>query len=248
MDASNPIILYDIPSPHPDKAWSPNTWKTRYCLNYKRLQYRTEWVEMPDLESLYAKLDLPAVPMHTNVTYHSVPIITDPSTGRTISESLDIVRYLDETYPSTPRLIPEGNTMLIHGFAMLFAKQTFGHLVMLIMSECKLNEASLGFYEKTRPAYFGVPTYADLKLTGEARRKEVESLKAGLDGIAKLYEVNGKGEYVMGERLSYADVVVAAMLKWWSLNLPEWEEVKGWNGGRWARALELMDEKYGQVL
>ena len=28
------IIFYDIPSTLPGKAWSPNTWKTRYVMNY----------------------------------------------------------------------------------------------------------------------------------------------------------------------------------------------------------------------
>ena len=56
---SEEYILYDLPSKDGPACWSPNTWKTRAALNFKRVPYKTEWTTYPDLEpklkSLYVR-------------------------------------------------------------------------------------------------------------------------------------------------------------------------------------------------
>lgn len=46
---SEELLLFDIPSKE-GRAWSPNVWKVRAVLNYKKIPYRTEWIEFPDIE------------------------------------------------------------------------------------------------------------------------------------------------------------------------------------------------------
>jgi hypothetical protein len=46
---SSQTILYDLPSKQ-GTAWSLNPWKTRLILNFKGIDYKTEWVEFPDVE------------------------------------------------------------------------------------------------------------------------------------------------------------------------------------------------------
>lgn len=137
--------------------------------------------------------------------------------------------------------------MLIRSFGMFFGA-SIEAVSSIIMSETKLNEASVELFERTRPVYFGVKKFEDITLRGEARSKALKSVEQGLGRVAGFYALNGKGDYVMGENLSYADVMVAALLKWFSLNLPEWEEIKGWSDGRWAKSMALLNEKYGQVV
>ena len=43
------FVLFDIPGKD-GLAWSPNVWKVRAVLNYKKLPYKTEWIEFPDIE------------------------------------------------------------------------------------------------------------------------------------------------------------------------------------------------------
>ncbi|KAI0786210.1 hypothetical protein C8Q75DRAFT_772768 [Abortiporus biennis] len=99
-----PIIFYDLPASddYALKAWSPNTWIVRLVLNVKRLPYRTEWVEFPDIQALYTKLGiLPKSKKMDGSPWYTVPIIHDPSTNTTISEVFLIVQYLDTHYPSS---------------------------------------------------------------------------------------------------------------------------------------------------
>ncbi|PSN72789.1 hypothetical protein BS50DRAFT_568392 [Corynespora cassiicola Philippines] len=50
------VILYDIPSKEPKTCWSLNPWKPRLILNYKGIDYKTEWVEYPDLAPYFKSL------------------------------------------------------------------------------------------------------------------------------------------------------------------------------------------------
>lgn len=43
------VTLYDLPSRDPCSTWSMNPWKTRLLLNYKKIEYNTEWVEYPNV-------------------------------------------------------------------------------------------------------------------------------------------------------------------------------------------------------
>ena len=53
-----------------------------------------------------------------------------------------------------------------------------------------------------------------------------------------------------GEQVIYADVTVAAFLKWMQVILgqesEEWKDALSWDGGRWARFLSKFDQ-YGTV-
>ncbi|TDL20311.1 hypothetical protein BD410DRAFT_791099 [Rickenella mellea] len=102
------ITLYDISSTIPGAAWSPNVYKTRMALNYKGLEYKTEWVEYPDIGPLAKKIG--ALPTSIGATreLYTVPIIHDHATGKVASDSFAIAQYLDETYPDQPKLFPAG--------------------------------------------------------------------------------------------------------------------------------------------
>lgn len=43
------ITLYDLDCKGRRACWSPNTWKIRYVLNLKNLDYDTIWLELPDI-------------------------------------------------------------------------------------------------------------------------------------------------------------------------------------------------------
>ncbi|KAJ7483558.1 hypothetical protein FB451DRAFT_1234964 [Mycena latifolia] len=76
-----PIVFYDIPSTLPNKCWSPNTWKTRYALNFKGIPYKTSWVEYPDIEPLSREVG--AAPTRNKPDgrpHYTLPMIHDPST------------------------------------------------------------------------------------------------------------------------------------------------------------------------
>ncbi|TFK67428.1 hypothetical protein BDN72DRAFT_822391 [Pluteus cervinus] len=101
-----PITFYDLTSRLRTKAWSPNTWKTRYTLNYKRLPYTTEWVQMESIAAVYKQTGAePTQHKRDGTPIYTLPVIFDPNTNRAISDSLQITNYLDKQYPDTPPLI-----------------------------------------------------------------------------------------------------------------------------------------------
>jgi hypothetical protein len=88
----------------------------RWVLNYKRLLYRTVWVEYPDIKPL--SLEIGAAPTSHNAdgaAFYTLPAIHDPNTGKTISDSFDIAQYLDVTYPERP-VLPLGTEGLQSAF------------------------------------------------------------------------------------------------------------------------------------
>jgi glutathione S-transferase len=87
-------------------------------LNYKGLPYKTVWVELCDVAALYASHnaapsnDSPSAAPHERCT---VPALYDPNTGKFVSDSFKISKYLDETYPEKP-LFPRGSLGLQYTF------------------------------------------------------------------------------------------------------------------------------------
>jgi hypothetical protein len=84
----------------------------RYSLNYKGLSYRTEWIEFPDIEAHCKAIGASAT--STNIDgspFYTLPVIKDLSTGAVVSESAAIAKYLDDTYPSTPALFVDSESI-----------------------------------------------------------------------------------------------------------------------------------------
>lgn len=77
------VTLYDLPSKDPCRTWSLNPWKTRLILNYKEIEYDTEWTEYPDVapkfKALWVSLDLSFLVRLTNITavaWNQIPMET----------------------------------------------------------------------------------------------------------------------------------------------------------------------------
>jgi len=220
------ITLYDIPSRLPEQAWSPNVWKTRFSLNMKGLQYKTVWVEYPDIEALYRKLDL-----QPNGTKCTLPVIHDPSTNKTISDSVKIAQYLDATYPSTTPLFPLGSEAL----QGLEDRNTFESVQRIIapVTCANLNPVSEAYYRQTREARFG-KRLEELSPPGPHREEDWKRVQDGFAGVAALLE--GK-KFVLGDTISFADVTIASWVLWFKRSFgaqsQEWKDIQRWDGGRW---------------
>ncbi|TFK22721.1 hypothetical protein FA15DRAFT_558791, partial [Coprinopsis marcescibilis] len=119
------LVFFDIPCRYAGRAWSPNTWRVRYSLNYKKIPFRTEWVEFPDIESLCrAKGVPPSRVTPSGREAYTLPAIYDSSyqmgTGIYVSDSAKIMKYLDWRYPQTPKAFPEGTQALQAAFLSAF--------------------------------------------------------------------------------------------------------------------------------
>jgi len=242
------LTFYDIPSSLPGNAWSPNTWKTRYCLNYKGIPYKTEWVEYPDIQPLCDKLGIPPTEIKAGKPYYSLPAIYDPSTGAAVADSLLIAEYLDNTYPDTPKLFPHGSSAVQKAFYDGYIAR-LGPLFPFILPvvNLKLNPVSEVYFRRTREQTFG-KRMEDVIPTGEAGVKAWKQLEDNLTVVAGWLKSSdgATGPFVMNDTISFADCVIAAYTYWIKLTFgedsKEWKDVKSWNGGRWEKALEVMKD------
>lgn len=88
----------------------------RYVLNHKKLPYRVEWVEFPDIAAVAQKVGAPPSGMGRRGPIFSIPFIYDPATSKYVSNTIDIARHLDAAYPNTPPVFPIGSEPLIAAF------------------------------------------------------------------------------------------------------------------------------------
>ena len=71
--------------------------------------------------------------------------------------------------------------------------------------------------------------------------KMVEDFETDMEEFAKLYRYEN-GPFLEGETLSYADIIVGGWLAWLKETLPEWEQLCKWQGGRWNRLHEALNQ------
>ncbi|TBU62354.1 hypothetical protein BD310DRAFT_919227 [Dichomitus squalens] len=256
-----PIIFYDLPRKLGEgihnKAWKLNTWKTRYTLNIKGLPYKTVWVEYPDIKPLCLKIGAPAAEkLPDGSPLYTLPVIYDPNTRTPVADSAAIARYLDETYPATPRLFPHGTAALHAAFQAAFLATFFagGHFVAIGLpaSHAVMNAPSAAYFRATREAALG--KFLEFAPKGsEKRREHWEGLKGIFHTFATWLEADGKETLFFageGEKIVFADLVVAGALRCFRTifgdGSEEWQDILTWDGGRWKRFAEAL-EKYEAV-
>ncbi|KAJ3548107.1 hypothetical protein NMY22_g1395 [Coprinellus aureogranulatus] len=258
------LTFFDIPCKTLSRAWSPNTWKVRYYLNYHRIPYRTQWVELPNVESTCISLGIP--PSKTNANgknTYTLPAVHDTSTNKYVSESARIMKYLDGRYPTTTSSLafPKGTDVLQSAFLSAWTSKVIVPLWNVITPDIprSLNEESRVYFEETRQGVFG-KTLDELDKDLEGKRKSWEKVRKDLGDVDRWFEngedVHGRKEngeeslFVTGKDPVFADFVMAATFAYmrnvWGEDDERWKEVAIWHGGRWARFVDALRE-YEQV-
>ncbi|KAF9074565.1 hypothetical protein BDP27DRAFT_1287345 [Rhodocollybia butyracea] len=256
MTDDKTIILYDIPFAEPGVCWSPNTWKTRYCLNYKGLPYRTEWIHYPDIKPLCLKIGAAPTDFEDDgvTPLYTLPVIYDPTTKRTISESFDIAIYLDITYPNTPRVLPEGTHGLQNGFSKLvMARTPRSPWVRLEVVEKLPPGKSQDYFRRTREATYGTK-FEEWGPRGRENVKAWAEFQKGLfllsDHYTKAKEETG-GNFLCGDSPTFADFALASILQWckagYGSESEEWKDIVTWQKGKWGDFVQSLDN-YTQVV
>ncbi|KAI5117605.1 hypothetical protein M0805_006718 [Coniferiporia weirii] len=243
------ITFYDIPSKLDGNAWSPNTFKTRFCLNYKGIPYKTEWVEYPDIEALLKDIGgAPTGKKADGRDHYTLPAIHDSATGKVITDSIEIAAYLDEAYPETPALIPPNTRAAIELFTHVFNAENPAAIfpIMLPASNSILNPKSEEYFRRTREKAFG-KKLEEIAPPGLIRDEIWGKVKSGLERLGSFYDKNGVDKlFFLGDTFTFADAIVGGYLLWIKVVLgpdsDEWKAITGWSGGRWAKFLELTKE------
>jgi glutathione S-transferase len=267
MASNNVITFYDIASDEPLRTFAPNTFKSRYALNYKRVPYKTEWVDTPDIHALRERLGVPANrTLPDGSPYHTLPVIHDASTGNIVGDSFEIALYLDNQYPEKRSLFRPMTTGLTAAFNAqvdnIFTKYVPLATEMPFPPRCA--EAVGAMFAKR----FGVKDLSEMALSDEAREELLVEFEIALGELAKAYRHTGgttdryfrsegtakpQGQrpppgresasvFLDGDQPAYADFIVGAWLKMMEASMPkwDWERLCSWQDGLWAKIADAL--------
>ncbi|KAF5317737.1 hypothetical protein D9619_012628 [Psilocybe cf. subviscida] len=245
------ISLYDTASAHPLGAWSPSTWRIRHALNYKNIPYKTEWIELPDIEKRSKEFGIRPTIDRPNFTRYTLPAIHDSATNIYMADSVPIVEYLEKQYPDTPTVFPNDT----FGLQLFFENSLNNHLEPIWPFIVPgvfhiLNPVSQEFYRRTREKSHK-NTLEEIEPKGKEAVDAWIKSKAGFSKIAERYtKCQAQGPFLMGDTVSWSDFVLSAELIWYRCTLgknsAKWKEIRTWDGGFWGRFVDVM-KKYEEV-
>ncbi|KAK1220866.1 hypothetical protein PQX77_016346 [Marasmius sp. AFHP31] len=212
---------------------------SRLILNYKRIPHERHNILRDDIQRKTESLLALCPPSsrqdsHTRSSY-SIPFIHDSETNLVISDPLEIADYLDETYPSTPRVIPAGTRVLQYAFTNTVLSNMFA-LYPVLRPEFKslLSPELLARQRKSLGSKI-----LDLELETEEAWAKV---RGSFEALGRAFGKQ-KGTFVMGgENPTFADFIVVSFV--WCVNIVygedsrEWRETCGWADGRIGRLCE----------
>ncbi|KAI0127419.1 hypothetical protein BJ170DRAFT_701926 [Xylariales sp. AK1849] len=244
MTTAAPIVFYDIASGPPVRCFAPNPWKTRYALNFKRVAYRTERVELPEVTAVRRKLGAEPVRFFDDGTpFFTLPVIQDLSTGSVVGDSFDIALYLEKTYPDGPSLFPP-KTVGLHAAFNAQVDAAFSQGFLLFGHGLPFNPETAEVSKAEFLRRSGATSWDALTVAGEERKQALETYRAGLGELAKAFK-RTDGPFLEGESASYADLIVGGWLAFVKETVPEWDQVQAWHDGIWGK-LHAALERYSE--
>ncbi|KAJ5898290.1 hypothetical protein N7504_008578 [Penicillium tannophilum] len=205
------IVLYDLACTK-NVCFSPVVWRIRLMLNYKRIAYRTIFLEFPDIEPTLKKLgvDPPESPSGS-ISKYTVPAIQHVPTKTYIMDSVPIAQFLESTFPDPSVPLSSDLGREIEAKSRDIIRATFRISVMPRQIGI-LSPPAQEYFRRTREALLGHRLEDLLDLD-----KEEQSWNAIGDGVRAAGELMQKnkadGPFVLGAQPTYTDFFIAAFLQ-----------------------------------
>ncbi|EFQ97214.1 hypothetical protein MGYG_00256 [Nannizzia gypsea CBS 118893] len=267
------LTFYDIALAPPviENAASPNPWKSRYALNFKKIPYKTTWVPLPDVSAVRAPLNIPASRTFADGSpYHTLPMLSDPATGQIVGDSFEIAVYLQRQYPSSGGdLFPKQDLSFAYKEGpVLFAPIAESKVDETMQAYVKFNtNVDAAFTAHVPLMVHGLPfdpatadqskaefsrragiPWEDLSVKGDKKDEMLKSYEQALTGLAEMYRRDTTGPFLLGNRPSYADFIVGGWLRMSRATLPriEWEALENWHDGIFGQLHQAL-KAYAQI-
>ena len=230
------VTLYDLPCNAGNVCWSPNVLKSRplhppveiHCvvtkltsslarliLNYKKIPYQTEWIDLPDIKptlQAYGVQPKSAESAGASVgAQYTLPTIQLPD--RTfVMDSTAIATSLEAAHPEPALHLETG----LHDRAQEIVRHVAGPLFPDLMPRIRddvITEHALPYWLETRESLFGmsIDEFA-LRNGGE------QAWKAAEPGFGELVELltehkRDDGPFILGREVCYGDFVIVAAIE-----------------------------------
>ena len=192
-------------------CYSKLTYDTaRAVLNFKKLPYKTEWVEYPDLEPRFKELGIPPNP-ETSFAPYTSPTVRFAD-GSYLQDSEPIAKRLEELYPEPSLHLDEDHHQEVADAVIALVSAGVG-LILPLVPRNLLNERSTKFFLEDREKRFGIHLY-DLEKAkgGEQAWKDMEPKMAEFKDLLTKYKKD-EGAFMLGSQISYADFHAAGLFQ-----------------------------------
>ncbi|CEJ91126.1 hypothetical protein VHEMI06861 [[Torrubiella] hemipterigena] len=200
MASDSQYVLYDIPTKDPVRCWSWNVWKSRFVLNFKGLDYVTEWTEYPEIRTKLQEY----FPGKEEFT---VPTVRLPN-GEYIMDSMAIAARIEKDHPE-PSLhldYPHLDRYISNLKEALIPLQP---IYIHAVAHRLLTEKSLPFFLETRAEDLG------MSLDEFHEQGKANAWKDSVSGLTKMKDMlleEKDGPFFMGATVSYVDFLWAGVL------------------------------------
>ncbi|KAJ4146500.1 hypothetical protein NW754_001965 [Fusarium falciforme] len=202
--SSDQTVLFDLPSKSPRAAWSLNPWKTRFLLNFKGIDYKTEWLEYPNIKPTLE----PHVSANESTGTWTIPTVKFPD-GTYLMDSRKIVERVEKEHPE-PSIHLDSPTLAKLEEIMPRIMGPLRPIYFTTVPERLLNEESVPYWHETRSKLAGMP----LDQLNKEKGGQVawDAAKPIIAEVEALLKENSEGPFFLGKTPSYADFVWAGFL------------------------------------
>ncbi|KAI0418786.1 putative glutathione S-transferase [Xylaria grammica] len=202
--AASKVVLFDIGSSGPkNRSWNSSAWKTRFMLNYKGLDYQTEWLEYPDIKPRLQE----HFPGHTGV--YTLPTAIMPD-GTYIMDSWKIVQFIEKAYPSPSLHLDSPLREKVEGHLMA-GRSALAPIYVPNVVRRLLKPVNHEYWHETRSRYLGMPLDQFEKERG-GDGKPYKEAAPHFEAVTAILKEDPAGPFFMGSTISYTDFIWAGFL------------------------------------
>ena len=160
-----------------------------------------------------------------------------------MSESYDIVQYLDKQYPSSPRVIAPGTLAFETAYYKYFltsVRSKWPRPIHLYLYEISSPE-SAAFLKESREAAFG-DTLVNIAKNPQS---QWDAYKDAFNSVALPIYEKAEGIFLKGDEPGWADFVTASALfsikTLYGSDSKEWKYIETWDNGRWVKLIRDLE-------
>ncbi|KAI1352010.1 putative glutathione S-transferase [Xylaria sp. FL0043] len=202
--APSKIVLFDLASSGPkNRTWNLNPWKTRFVLNYKGLDYETEWLEYPEIK--------PRLQEHLpkGIEKYTIPTAIMPD-GTYIMDSWKIAQAIERDHPLPSLHLDSPLREKVEGH-MLTGREALKPIYVPNVMKRLLKECNHAYWRETRSKVVGMPLDEyEKKYSGSD--KPYKDAAPHFQAVTAILKENTGGPFFMGSTISYTDFIWAAFL------------------------------------
>jgi glutathione S-transferase len=188
--------LYDLAGAEDDRRFSPYCWRVKMALKHKGLEFETVPWRFTEKE---------AIAFSGSTT---VPVLVDGK--QAIADSWAIALYLDEVYPSRPRLFEGSESRALTDFFAQWAVRTLHPaLLRVIVLDAfgKLHEKDRAYFRQSREKRFG----RTLEEHAADPKAQLAAFRGALEPVRPVLVQNA---FVCGFGPGFADYVLFGVFQW----------------------------------